>query len=120
MEFNTPGLTGVKNSFKLSMLMDDTISHFESANLDNSEPVDDYITRRLNQAAFVEVSFAQSSYQKIIKGVRATTSEKMAIVGGTLGLFSGISFVSLIEIAFWIIRAVNIKIYEHIRKAGDS
>ena len=66
----------------------------------------------MSNTAIVEISFGQSRYQSVVRGLRATDSDKIAIVGGTLGLFTGVSFVSLLEIAFWVIRGVNVRVYE--------
>ena len=119
-ELNSLGLIGIRNSFKLNMILDTRENLFENAHLDSIPPREDYLTRRLNRAVFVEISFGKSRYQRVVRGVRATDSEKIAIIGGTLGLFTGISFISLIEIVFWVVRAVNVKVYEWGRKRGES
>ena len=42
--------------------------------------------------------------------MRATTGDKISLIGGTLGLFTGISFVSAVEIIFWIGKALVQKV----------
>ena len=62
--------------------------------------------RLLSQMTYVKVSFSRTSYPIMAKGLRATNSDKISMIGGTLGLFTGISFVSIVEILFWIGKAI--------------
>ena len=55
---------------------------------------------------YCRVSFSRTSYQRMVTGMRATTGDKISLIGGTLGLFTGISFVSAVEIIFWIGKAL--------------
>ncbi len=72
---------------------------------------------RLNFAkAFLQVRFLHMSPQRVIRllvsvcqklttDAKATFSDKVSSIGGTLGLFTGFSITSLVEIVFWIARA---------------
>ena len=39
---------------------------------------------------------------QLIKDVRLTFADKLGIFGGTIGVFTGISFITIIEILYWI------------------
>lgn len=62
--------------------------------------------RLFGQMAHFRIRFSRTSYQKMVRGLRATTSDKISLIGGTLGLFTGISFVSLVEALFWIAKCL--------------
>ncbi len=60
---------------------------------------------------------------QVIQNVKVGFSEKLGIAGGTIGLFSGLSLVSVVEVAYWIIRAILEMITKFIRqlaKKGDE
>ena len=52
--------------------------------------------------ALVSVKMASSLYTLSTRSVRVTLADKIAIFGGTMGLFAGTSFIGLIEIVFWL------------------
>ena len=58
--------------------------------------------RRFSKLAVVEVGFGTSDYKLITRDVKATFFDKLSLIGGTLGLYTGFSVVSLIEIVFWL------------------
>lgn len=57
--------------------------------------------KRFSKLAMVEVGFGAADYKLITRDVRATFFDKLSLIGGTLGLYTGFSVVSLIEIFFW-------------------
>lgn len=64
----------------------------------------------LSEMTYCKISFSRTTYQRMVTSRRATTSDKISLIGGTLGLFTGISFVSIVEIVFWIGKALSQKI----------
>ena len=40
---------------------------------------------------------------QLVKDVKLTFEDKLGIFGGTIGVFTGISFITMIEIAYWLI-----------------
>ena len=53
------------------------------------------------QLRLVKLYFDTSVFDKITKDERANFETKLSVVGGTLGLFSGFSLISGIEIIFY-------------------
>ena len=51
--------------------------------------------------ALVSVKMASSVYTISRRSARVTFSDKIASFGGTMGLFTGTSFVGIAEILFW-------------------
>ena len=51
--------------------------------------------------AIVEIQVEGQSYMKMRQSLRATTTDKVAAIGGTLGLFTGFSVVAIVEILYW-------------------
>lgn len=58
--------------------------------------------RRMKRMAGLHITFKHTVYAKVIKDIRVATQDKVAIIGGILGLFTGFSIVSLVEGAYWL------------------
>ena len=43
---------------------------------------------------------------QLIKDVRLSFADKLGIFGGTIGVFTGISFITMIELAYWVVVAI--------------
>ena len=57
----------------------------------------------LENMAVIQVEVIDSSYVKMRQSLRTSFGEKIGVLGGTLGLFTGFSVMVLVEIAYWII-----------------
>lgn len=57
-----------------------------------------------NDLARVSVTFASKDYIRTIKDTRVTLIGQLGVFGGTLGLFTGMSILSIIEMTFWIFK----------------
>ena len=57
--------------------------------------------------AVVKVRLATETYAESRQRIKMKLADKVASFGGTLGLFTGMSFLSIIEIAFWIAKGAN-------------
>ena len=58
---------------------------------------------------FVRVSFDTPTFDRIIKDRAAKFVDMFAAIGGTMGLLTGFSIVSALEIAYFVIRiALNV------------
>ena len=57
--------------------------------------------------AHVRVRIDGSSFMKHSAGLTYTTSDKIALIGGTLGLFSGFSLLAMFEIVYWLIITIK-------------
>ncbi len=55
----------------------------------------------------VSVKMASSVYTMSKRSARVTLTDKIATFGGTMGLFTGTSFIGLVEILFWIKRVLK-------------
>lgn len=73
--------------------------------------------RRLNESqlcidhsrennAYIIMYVKEPTMIQLIKDVKLTFADKLGIFGGTIGVFTGISFITMIEIAYWIIIAM--------------
>ena len=59
------------------------------------------------QFARVQVKMDGSSYLRRIQTLKYKDSDKFAIIGGTLGLFTGFSFIVFFELLYWILVTVQ-------------
>ena len=50
----------------------------------------------------VKVYLATSTYDEIQKDVKVTTEAALGLIGGTMGLFSGFSILSAVEILYFL------------------
>ena len=59
------------------------------------------IKSRVKKLTLVDIGFGTSDYKLITRDVRATFFDKLSLIGGTLGLYTGFSLISILEIIFW-------------------
>ena len=59
----------------------------------------DYVSKGY---ARVTVKMAGSSYLRRSQSITVSFSDKLGVIGGTVGLFSGFSFVALFEFGYWV------------------
>ena len=59
-----------------------------------------------NSLAKVSVRFENNKYIKTITDRKVSFTDKLATIGGTLGLFTGMSILSMIEMGYWILTYV--------------
>ena len=60
----------------------------------------DYI---LNDFAIIHVKMESSSYLRRVQSLQYTQADKIGIIGGTLGLFTGFSFIFILESFYWVL-----------------
>ena len=53
--------------------------------------------------AIVQLKMEKDSYIKMKKSLKYNTTIKLGTIGGTIGLFTGFSFMALVEIAYWVL-----------------
>ncbi|XP_059097852.1 uncharacterized protein LOC131892113 [Tigriopus californicus] len=70
-------------------------------------PVNDEDCRNhLKHSAIVQVQLATSDVLQINSNIRVSLADYLSSLGGTVGLFSGASLLSLIEILLWFLRSI--------------
>ena len=52
----------------------------------------------------VQIFFDTATYDKIVKDVSVTLADQLGVIGGTMGLFAGFSFLSALEIVYFVIK----------------
>ena len=52
----------------------------------------------------VQIYFDTATYDAIVKDVSVTLAEQLGVIGGTMGLFAGFSFLSALEIVYFIVK----------------
>ena len=57
--------------------------------------------------AVVKVRMATARYEETRQFLKMKLADKIASIGGTLGLFTGMSFLSIVEVAFWLAKGVG-------------
>ena len=60
-----------------------------------------------HEYAHVTIRIDGTTYLKRVKSLKYKESDKFAIVGGTLGLFSGFSFIVIFELLYWVVVSVK-------------
>ena len=56
--------------------------------------------------SIVSVQLAADTYTRNTRSLRATPGDKIGTLGGTLGLFTGMSVISIIEAVYWLSTAL--------------
>ena len=57
--------------------------------------------------AHVVIKMENQSLMKMKKSLKYNTTIKLGTIGGTIGLFTGFSFMALVELAYWIIITIK-------------
>ena len=60
-----------------------------------------------NDYARIKIRVDGSSYLKRLQSLKHGDADKFAIIGGTLGLFTGFSFIVIFELIYWIIVTIK-------------
>ena len=72
--------------------------------LDTSENIRNWCkTSFKKDIAIIEVEIADQSFVKMRQSIKTTLGAKVGELGGTLGLFTGFSFMAFVEIIYWVL-----------------
>ena len=71
----------------------------------NFETVGSVLKKRIRSIAVFSVNYERPIVNVIIKDQRSSLSDKISSIGGTLGLFTGFSILSIIEMVYWACKA---------------
>ena len=52
----------------------------------------------------IQIYFDANTYDKILRGIKLTPESRLGLIGGTMGLFTGFSILSAIEIIYFAIK----------------
>jgi hypothetical protein len=55
---------------------------------------------------FVQIYFGTATYDKLGKDVKVTVEAQLGLIGGTMGLLTGFSLLSAVEIVYFAIKFV--------------
>ena len=68
------------------------------------KPIADF--RWKNNLRFVRINFDTPTFDKIFKDLSAKPTDKLSAIGGTMGLLTGFSLISAVEIVYFAIRII--------------
>ena len=68
---------------------------------------------------FVQISFATPSFDRIIKDQKANLETKLSTIGGTMGLLTGFSIISVVEIIYFAYK-ILIRAASNVKSKGNS
>ena len=52
----------------------------------------------------VQIYFDTATYDEIVKDVSVTLADQLGVIGGTMGLFAGFSFLSAVEVIYFLVK----------------
>ena len=52
----------------------------------------------------VQIYFDTATYDEIVKDVSVTLADQLGVIGGTMGLFAGFSFLSAVELLYFFVK----------------
>ena len=87
--------------------------------LDNDVAIETCKQYIKNEYAHVRVRIDGSSFMRHSAGLTYSTSDKFALVGGTVGLFSGFSVLVIIEVIHWLVILIKRAFYPEAAAAID-
>ncbi len=56
--------------------------------------------------AKLTIEIGKPRVMEIVKDIKVTFPDMLGTIGGTIGLFTGLSLISVIEVAYWIYRTI--------------
>ena len=81
------------------------IDSFEIVHTDRTYGDQFQIVRRPYQPLqIVQIYFDTATYDNIIRDVSVTLADQLGAIGGTMGLFAGFSFLSALEIIYYVVK----------------
>ena len=81
------------------------IDSFEIVHTDRTYGDQFQIVRRPYQPLHVvQIYFDTATYDNIIRDVSVTLADQLGAIGGTMGLFAGFSFLSALEIIYYVVK----------------
>ena len=82
------------------------IENFEIVYDDNAAYGEQYqrVHKPYQLLRVVQIYFDTTTYDDIVKDVSVTLADQLGAIGGTMGLFAGFSFLSALEIAYFLIK----------------
>ena len=76
-----------------------------SINIPYTKFLEDYLDYEMKMnLGFVRIYFDATSFDRITKDRSNTAMDKLSLIGGTMGLLTGFSIISGVEIAYFIIK----------------
>ena len=82
---------------------------FKRSKIENFEIVGDrnafqIVPKPYEPLHVVQIYFDSVTYDEIVKDVSVTLSDQLGAIGGTMGLFAGFSFLSALEIVYFVVK----------------
>jgi len=65
-----------------------------------------------NDIALLTVEIAQPRILELVKDIKVTFPDMLGTIGGTIGLFTGISLISVVEVVYWVYKTIE-KYFSH-------
>ena len=88
-----------KTSFVNNMLL------IKNEDLSTSDSTKLKTTRKPYHALqVVQIYFDTATYDEIVKDVSVTLADQLGVIGGTMGLFAGFSFLSAVEVIYFLVK----------------
>ena len=62
------------------------------------------MTKPYHPLQVVQIYFDTATYDEIVKDVSVTLADQLGAIGGTMGLFAGFSFLSAVELLYFLVK----------------
>ena len=104
---NMEEYTGYKNNFARNLKFDPTkndMSIFPNAQIDNHNLYFSASLESYPQLKFIQIYFETATYDKLEKDKKVNVEAQLGLIGGTMGLLTGFSLLSAVEIVYFAIK----------------
>ena len=79
-----------------------------------------WLKRFQKDLIFLNFFFDTQIITQISLEMRVSTFDKLSLIGGTMGLFTGISIITLIETAWWLVKFVTLVVRQKFWKKDEG
>ena len=93
-------LTKNYEAFKENHVKNQILKYFPGADLYRSKHLD------YHPLQVVQIYFSTATYDDIVNDVSVTIGDQLSAIGGTMGLFTGFSILSAVEIVYFLLKSL--------------
>jgi hypothetical protein len=79
---------------------------FQNLQFSPDSPTTKYSAESKSKLVMVEIYFSTPTYDEISRDVKNTLETQLAVIGGTMGLLTGFSILSGVEVVYFLIKYI--------------
>ena len=113
VDYHWVNISRYTKDYRLLEKLRNAYAEFKASNVENAfivkvvkgDDIEYKTTRKpYHPLQVVQIYFDTATYDEIVKDVSVTLADQLGAIGGTMGLFAGFSFLSAVEVIYFIVK----------------